>query len=453
LPDGSRPTYPARTGHHRERSFVAGRWLPNLFVALLVVGVVPLVPKPPTAASELSAAAQPAGTGMSRAEARRLAAELGALGRAMFFDPAMSASGRMACATCHSPDHAFGPPNALAVQLGGSDMRQPGLRAVPSLKYLQVVPQFTEHFFDNEDEADESIDNGPTGGLTWDGRADRGSEQARIPLLSEFEMGNGDPQTVAARVLRAGYGKRLQAIFGDAVLDDPTATLAGVVKAFEVFEQDYRSFYPYSSKYDAYLAGEATLTPQEQRGLELFNDPEKGNCSSCHISERGNDGTPPQFTDFGLIAIGLPRNPEIPANADPAYFDLGLCGPLRTDFTDRPEYCGRFRTPTLRNVAIRQTFFHNGVIHSLRKAVEFYATRDTNPERWYPRNPDGSVHKFDDLPPRYLANLSEEPPFDGRQPGDPPALTEAEIDDVVAFLKTLTDGYFEPRETTRLAGP
>ncbi len=417
------------------------------FVAVLIgLGLARLAPAEFAAAGTAIVHEARADT-MSRAQARRLAADLAALGRAMFIDPALSESGQMACATCHNPNHAFGPANALAVQLGGSDMRKPGLRAVPSLKYLQVVPQFTEHFFDNEDEADESVDNGPSGGLTWDGRADRGSAQARIPLLSEFEMGNGDPAAVVARALRAGYGKRLQAIFGKAVLDDPTATLDGIVKAFEVFEQDYRSFYPYSSKYDAYLAGEATLSPAEARGLELFDDPEKGNCAGCHISERGNEGTPPQFTDFGLIALGLPRNPEIPANADPGYFDLGACGPLRTDLQGHDDYCGLFRTPTLRNVALRQSFFHNGVIHSLRKAVEFYATRDSNPERWYPRNPDGSVRKFDDLPPPYQKNLSEEPPFDGRQPGDPPALTDAEVDDLVALLETLTDGWFDPAPT------
>ncbi len=136
---------------------------------------------------------------MSRAEARRLAANLAELGRALFFDPALSASGQMSCATCHSPDHAFGSANALPVQLGGSDMRQHGLRAVPSLKYLQVVPQFTEHFFDNEDEADEAVDNGPSGGLMWDGRVDSGHAQAAFPLLSPFEMGNSGPAEVVAR--------------------------------------------------------------------------------------------------------------------------------------------------------------------------------------------------------------------------------------------------------------
>jgi cytochrome c peroxidase len=232
----------------------------------------------------------------------------------------------------------------------------------------------------------------------------------------------------------------LREVYGDAILADEERIFAGILKAFEVFEQDWRTFYPYSSKYDAYLAGKATLTAREMRGLELFEDPAKGNCAECHVSRRGRDGTSPQFTDFGLIALGLPRNPAIPANADPRWFDLGLCGPLREDFRDRKEYCGLFRTPTLRNVATRQTFFHNGVIHSLREAVRFYAQRDSNPERWYPKDPDGTVRKFDDLPPAYRGNVNTDPPF-GRRPGDPPALSDAEIDDIVAFLGTLTDGY------------
>ena len=138
------------------------------------------------------AGAQPSDTALTRPQAYARAAQLEALGRELFADPSLSASGRMACATCHDPQHAFGPPNALAVQLGGKDMQQPGLRAVPSLKYLQVVPQFTEHYFESDDEGDDSVDNGPTGGLTWDGRVDRGRDQARIPLLSPFEMANTD---------------------------------------------------------------------------------------------------------------------------------------------------------------------------------------------------------------------------------------------------------------------
>ncbi|MGN6549013.1 MAG: cytochrome-c peroxidase, partial [Pararhizobium sp.] len=384
----------------------------------------------------LPAAAQP----MSRAEARERADALASLGKVLFSDPRLSGSGRLACASCHDPDHAFAPGNGLSVQLGGTDMAQAGVRAVPSLKYLQAVPQFTEHYFESEDEADESIDNGPTGGLTWDGRADSGREQARIPLLSEFEMGNRDAGEVVRHALDAGYGPKLAAIYGKAILDDRKAMFKALLKALEVYEQSWQAFYPYSSKYDAFLAGKTELTPQEARGLKLFEDPEKGNCSSCHFSERADDGTPPQFTDYGMIALAVPRNPAIPANTDPAYHDLGLCGPLRTDFLGRADYCGLFRTPSLRNVATRKVFFHNGVFHSLKEAVSFYATRDTDPGRWYPKRPDGSVDAYDDLPARYRENINMDPPFGGR-PGDKPRLDDAEIDAIVAFLGTLTDGW------------
>lgn len=378
-----------------------------------------------------AATAQP----LSRVAAKARAEALSALGQKLFSDPRLSASGRLACASCHSPAHDFAPPNALAVQFGGADMHHPGLRAVPSLKYLQAVPQFTEHYFDSPDEADESIDNGPTGGLTWDGRVDTPRAQAQIPLLSPFEMANRSAAEVVARADAAGYGPAL------AVLEkgnrDAFPTL---LEALEAYQQDWRTFYPYSSKYDAYLAGGAKLSPKEARGLALFEDPDKGNCASCHLSKQADDGEPPQFTDFGLIALGVPRNATIPANADPAYFDLGLCGPLRTDFAGRRKYCGLFRTPSLRNVATRHSFFHNGVFHSLRDAVAFYVTRDTDPGHWYPKRADGSIAVFDDLPVAYRGNLNRDPPFGGH-PGDPPALDDAEIDAIVAFLGTLTDGW------------
>lgn len=397
------------------------------------------------AIAALAAVAAPAGAEpQSRDAVRAHAALASALGARLFVDPRLSPSGKVACATCHDPAHAFGPPNGLAVQRAGGDLRQPGLRAVPSIRYLQAVPAFTEHFFDSEDEADESVDNGASGGLTWDGRIDRGKEQARIPLLSDFEMANETPGQIVAEALAAGYGAEIDAVGGNGASADPERAYAAILDALETYEQEWRTFYPYSSKYDAWLAGTAELTPAEARGLALFEAEDKGNCAACHVSRPGFDGTPPQFTDYGMIALGLPRNPEIPANADPAWHDLGLCGPLRTDLAGVAAYCGRFRTPTLRNVATRRVFFHNGRIHALREAVAFYATRDTDPGRWYPRLADGTVAKFDDLPPRYRGNVDTDPPFGGT-PGGQPALTEAEIDDVVAFLGTLTDGWSPPQ--------
>jgi len=381
-------------------------------------------------------AGDPAAGGMTRAEAYRQARILTALGKRLFFDPSLSASGRQACATCHDPAHGLGPPNDRAVQLGGKDLTAPGIRAVPTLKYLQSVPQFSEHYYEGDEEGDASVDNGPTGGLTWDGRVDRGRDQARLPLMSPYEMANGGPDDVVAAVRRsplgAAFGRAWRVIGGD--------PFALITKALEAYEESAQDFYPYSSKYDAWLNGKATLSPAEARGLALFEAPEKGNCAHCHKSRPDLDGSPPLFTDFGFVALGVPRNPDIPANRDKDYYDLGLCGPVRTDLADHPDYCGMFKAPTLRNVALRTTFFHNGVFHSLKQVMEFYAQRDTDPGKWYPKRPDGTVRKFDDLPARYRDNVDVEPPLD-RQEGDKPALDDGEIADIIAFLGTLTDGY------------
>lgn len=411
----------------------AGQWK-RIIIAASMLG----------SAAILSASIGRAGTGsvhpgpMSRADAFARAQALTALGRKMFFDPSLSASGKQACSSCHDPHHAFGPASAAPVEMGGPRLDRPGLRAVPSLRYLQAVPAFTEHFHDSEDEGDESVDNGPTGGLTWDGRVDRGKDQAKIPLLSPFEMANKDAAAVTVALRRAAYADAFKAAFGDDVFDHPDDAFDAAAEALGTFEQSAADFYPYSSRYDAFLAGKATLTAQELRGRALFEDETKGNCASCHLSEPANDGEPPQFTDYGLIAVAVPRNPAISANADPAYFDLGLCGPLRTDFLGRADYCGLFKTPTLRNVALRKSFFHNGYFHTLRDAVAFYASRDSDPGRWYPKNADGTVREYDDLPKAYWPNLNQDPPFGGK-PSDKPALTDPEIDAIVAFLQTLTD--------------
>jgi cytochrome c peroxidase len=364
------------------------------------------------------------------------AAALTALGRQLFADPRLSASGKIACATCHDPEHDFGPANDLPVQRGGADGRSFGVRAVPSLKYTQNVPPFTEHFVD--DDGDDSVDQGPAGGRTWDGRAQSFHDQARLPLFSPFEMANTDTAAVLARV-QAGYSAQFRRLFGEKIFADQALAFKGLLMALEAYQQSPAEFYPYSSKYDAFLRKEASLSEQELRGLTAFNDPEKGNCARCHPSAMSK-GALPAFTDFGFAAIGAPRNRAIPANADRGYVDLGLCGPWRTDLQGRLEYCGLFRTPSLRNAARRPVFLHNGVFHSLTDVVRFYAERDTQPQEWYPRASDGRILKFDDLPAAYAANLDTQVPFD-RHAGDVPALSEQDIEDIVAFLQTLTDGY------------
>src|SRR6185295_2370856 len=198
---------------------------------------------------------------------------------------------------------------------------------------------------------------------------------------------------------------------------------------------------PFSSKYDAFLRGTTPLTGQELRGLALFNRADKGNCAACHPSSRGADGSPPLFTDFSYDNLGVPRNSALAHNADPEFFDLGLCAREGGDLLARTDLCGAFKVPTLRNVALRRVFFHNGRFTSLKDTLTFYVQRDTHPEKFYPRQSDGTVRKFDDLPPAYHANVNTtEAPYN-RRAGDAPALSDAEIDDVIVFLKTLTDGH------------
>jgi cytochrome c peroxidase len=372
----------------------------------------------------------------SAAAAYARAEAIGEMGRKLFFDPALSASGRMACANCHDPAHGFSAPNALPVQLGGSDLRSAGSRAVPSLMYGAYVPAFTEHYFESEDEGDDSVDQGPAGGRDWDGRVDRARDQAAMPLLDRNEMANPNPASVVAAIRRSVYAGDVRRLYGRNVFADPVRAFAAMTEALEFYQQTPATFSPYSSKYDAFLRGRASLTEQENRGLTVFNDPRKGNCAQCHKSAVTADGRPPLFTDFGYVALGVPRNRAIPANNDPAYFDLGLCGPKRHDLAGQAKYCGMFKAPALRNVALKASFYHNGVFHSLRDAVAFYAERDTDPGKWYPAGPDGAVRKFDDLPAAYVGNVSTELPFGGQN-----VLSNADVDDIVAFLRTLTDGY------------
>ncbi len=240
--------------------------------------------------------------------------------------------------------------------------------------------------------------------------------------------------------------------------------------ALQSFQLEDSSFHPYSSKFDLHeqKKAEGAFTPAEERGFRVFVDAKKGNCTGCHFHGPGfGDGSSGMFTDYSYEAIGVPRNPEIPANRNREYVDMGICGPVRKDRQGKEgttnAFCGAFKTPTLRNVATRHVFFHNGAIHSLEQAVRFYNTRDTMPELWYPTvggraktTPDpafpryglvttqyagGVVQKFDDLPLAYRGNVDRQMPLDGRAAGSEAPLTEAEVADLICFLETLTDDY------------
>jgi cytochrome c peroxidase len=387
------------------------------------------------------------------------------LGRRIFFDAGLSGSGKLSCATCHQPDHHYGPPDAAPAMFGGTTMTQQGVRAVPSLMYLERQPAFSIGPDKEENEGvalAQMIDQSrgtaqpsktiatapltavalvPQGGLFWDGRADTLQDQALTPLLNPIEMDGGSGAAVVTKLRRSDYVHDFAMLFGEAVLDTPRQLLAEAMFAVGRYQIEETTFHPYTSKFDYWLEGKARLTPGESRGNRVFNDPAKANCAGCHTDRPGRDGTPPLFTDHQFEALGVPRNKALKANTDPDYFDLGLCGPYRTDLRVETRYCGMFMTPTLRNVATRHAYFHNGIFHKLQQVLDFYALRDLAPQKIYPLGPSGAVVKYDDHPPAYHANVDvTDPPFN-RLRGAALAMTEQDESDLIAFLGTLTDGY------------
>ena len=358
------------------------------------------------------------------------------LGRKLFFDPGLSASGRLACASCHDPSNAYAAPaTAQVVMSGGPGMSRPGLRTVPSLRYLADTPRFSRHSY--IDRGRDREDLGPAGGFMLDGRADNLREQVLLPLLDPAEMANSNPEEVATRLRTRSYDRELERLTGTTpgTARDLVAAAAAAVERFELEDP---SFHPYNSRFDQYLRGESTLSADELEGMRLFISPVKGNCAACHTAATGPGGSPPVFTDFSYHALGVARNPAIAANRQPGFFDLGLCGPRRSDMRLEHQYCGYFKTPTLRNVARRRFFFHNGRFTTLRDVLHFYVERDTNPVRWYPAV-GGNPQRFNDLPARYRDNVNISDAPLNRNRGDPPALSDVEIEKVIAFLETLND--------------
>jgi cytochrome c peroxidase len=351
---------------------------------------------------------------------------LAQVGDRLFDEVSLSASGKQACASCHVEARGHADGAGTFLPLGGADGTHQGLRSSPSTRYLDQAGAFG---FDAQGRA--------RGGLFWDGRASSRTEQARGPLFNPDEMANANVATLAAKLRALPYTADLRAAAGlpAAATDDQFVDAA--VTALARYQADDAKFHPFTSKFDAVQDGRAAFTAQEQRGLNAFNDPQRGNCASCHDSRPAPGLARALFTNFSYHALGVPRT-QNRATADPTFFDLGLCGPQRSDLAGRRDLCGQFRTPSLRNVALTGPYFHNARFAALEDAVAFYATRDLDPARWYP-TVNGQVQLYNDLPAIYRANVEQGAPF--RRPGQPPALSAQDVTDVVAFLHTLSDGF------------
>jgi cytochrome c peroxidase len=386
-----------------------------------------------------------AGTSTSTATSMSAMAQLG---EKIFKDTSLSVNGQ-SCATCHNASNGHGPVFNSAVptssnhfvELGGTSGTTEGTRSAPSIRYLVYNTAFYI-----------AADGTPTGGFFWDGRATSLADQAAGPFLNAREMANDSKADVITKLAATSYAAEFKALFGANIFDDADAAFLRITLALQAYQKEDSDFAPFTSKYDAYLRGTTTLSAAELRGLALFNSSSKGNCAACHPSAKGSDGSHPLFTDFSYDSLGVPRNWNLAVNADTSYYDLGLCDSAAVaDLTEavRKTMCGLFKVPSLRNVALRKSFFHNGRFTDLTTALTFYVQRDTNPELWYLKQ-DGSVdyasdgvtvNKYNDLPSTYRSNVNtSEAPYN-RSLGDSPALSTSEIADLVTFLNTLTDGW------------
>jgi cytochrome c peroxidase len=332
------------------------------------------------------------------------------LGKRLFFEKKLSTPGGQDCSACHAPERAFADAETgLPVSKGAVEGRYGNRNDLP-VAYASFIPPLHR----------DSVENKWVGGLFWDGRANTLEEQAMGPPLNPLEMANPDVITIRDKLRDLEYADLFTGIYGPRSLNDPAEAFANMADAIAAYERT-AEFSPFDSKFDYYVRGEAELNGQELRGLALFISANKGNCAACHPHAATPDGTPPLFTDFSYDNLGVPKNPENPfytlaleLNPDGyGFVDLGLGGTL-----DDPAENGKFRVPSLRNVALTAPYMHNGSFKTLFQVIAFYNTRDTGP--WAPPEVAENVNEDE------LGNLG---------------LTTPEIEDIVAFLMTLTDGW------------
>lgn len=346
------------------------------------------------------------------------------LGRALFFDTSFSKNRTQSCATCHSPDHGFVDPRSNASGRAfslGDDGRSLGDRNTPTASYAAFSPDFHQ-----------DAEGAYIGGQFLDGREKDLKGQAGGPPINPVEMAMPDKASVVARIEEnTDYIEAFKRFYGDDIFNDDAAAYGALTESIATFEKtDF--FSPFDSKYDRYLRGEYELTAQEDLGMTLFFSQQFTNCNLCHQLQRMPGMERETFSNYEYHNIGTPANVagRQVNGVSPDHVDHGLLdNPAVTD----PKQDGKFKVPTLRNVAVTAPYMHNGVFKDLRTVVLFYnkynsksSKRQINPEtkeRW--RAPEVSE------------NLSLEELETG------PALKNNRIDALVAFMKTLTDQRYE----------
>ena len=363
------------------------------------------------------------------------------LGKLIFFDENLSLNSNQSCATCHAPEAGWTGPTSFINEHGavyeGSIPGAFGDRKPPSSAYATQSPIL------HVDKKGVFV-----GGNFWDGRAtgerlgSPAAEQALGPFLNPMEQALGSAADVVAGVCASSYA----GLFRDVWDVDPCAP-ADVNQAYDYIGYSIAAYEAspevnaFTAKYDWSMQGKAKLTQLERRGFALFQG--KGKCSKCHVSE----GRMPLFTDYTYDNLGIPKNPENPVYlSNPGFIDPGLGGYLatRSDYEDYADANkGKHKVPTLRNVDLRpspdviKAYGHNGYFKTLEGIVHFYNTRDVLPNCPGDGTPYTEAQALDAKcwpAPEVEANLNT------RELGNL-GLSADEEAAIVAFLKTLSDGY------------
>lgn len=345
------------------------------------------------------------------------------LGQHLFFDVNLSKNRTQSCSTCHNPAHGFADnrPNGIEAMVSlGDDGVSLGDRNAPTASYANLIPRITRN------DAGEF-----RGGQFLDGRERDLAGQAGGPPLNPVEMAMPSKAAVVARLQENdSYVKAFTRLFGADIFNDTEAAYSAMASSIAEFENtDF--FSPFDSKYDRYLKGEIKLTKQESLGEALFFSQQFTNCNKCHQIKAFPNSLRETFSNYQYHNLGVPVNVAVrKANGlGVEHIDRGLLEHPRINDDNQ---AGKFKVSTLRNVAITGPYMHNGVFKDLRTVVLFYdkfnnSTRKLNPETGKPwAQPEVNQN---------LALQSEE--FSG------PALTDKEIDALVAFLRTLTDQRYE----------
>ncbi|MCG8313909.1 MAG: hypothetical protein MI976_11890 [Pseudomonadales bacterium] len=354
-----------------------------------------------------------------------------ALGEALFSDTNLSLNRSQSCATCHDPEHAFidsrlNDDDLISAVSVGDDGFSLGDRNAPTAMYALHIPEFQSGTRDRISSGQDDYE-GFLGGQFHDGRQDDLQGQASQPPLNPIEMAMPDKQSVVDRVLEnTDYENAFKVLFRLDLFEDTDSAYAAIAESIAAFEQT-EEFAPFDSKYDRSLRGEATLTFKESSGLGLFFSETDTNCATCHQLKVVSSKTE-LFTSFEYHNIGVPENTMVRAR-NGAGIDEGLFN--HPDVSDSSER-GKIRVPTLRNIAVTEPYMHNGVFRDLETVIKFYD--HFLPTSSFVNNPETGAPWQD---PEIPETVSTAELLDAN------SLTQQRVEQLVCFLRTLTDARYE----------